>query len=106
MIPGTLWIPNVVYHEPSKKFIMWFGSGGSVEIRFQLQPASTINHLSAVFHRCSPPAPPNIRPLISTVAAHQPPPNIRTLPSTAAAHQRHQTIFCTELLGQLFAVLG
>lgn len=28
MITGTLWIPNVIYHEPSKKFIMWFGCGG------------------------------------------------------------------------------
>jgi hypothetical protein len=28
MIAGTLWIPNVIYHEPSQKFIMWFGCGG------------------------------------------------------------------------------
>ena len=25
---GTLWIPNVIYHAPSQRFIMWFGSGG------------------------------------------------------------------------------
>ena len=24
---GTLWIPNVIYHEQRKLFIMWYGSG-------------------------------------------------------------------------------
>ena len=28
MIQGTLWIPNVIYVEQSKRFVMWFGSGG------------------------------------------------------------------------------
>ena len=28
MIGGTLWIPNVIYHKATQKFIMWFGSGG------------------------------------------------------------------------------
>lgn len=28
MVEGTLWIPNVVYHEPTRRFIMWYGSGG------------------------------------------------------------------------------
>jgi hypothetical protein len=28
MVSGTLWIPNVIYHEPTRKFIMWFGAGG------------------------------------------------------------------------------
>ncbi len=28
MVAGTLWIPNVIYHESSKQFIMWYGSGG------------------------------------------------------------------------------
>lgn len=25
---GTLWIPNVVFHAPTKRFIMWYGAGG------------------------------------------------------------------------------
>ena len=28
MVQGTLWIPNVMYHAATQKFIMWFGSGG------------------------------------------------------------------------------
>ena len=28
MVGGTLWIPNVIYHAPSRRFIMWYGSGG------------------------------------------------------------------------------
>ena len=28
MIPGTLWIPNVVFVEKMQTFVMWFGSGG------------------------------------------------------------------------------
>ena len=28
MVAGTLWIPNVIYDAPSKRFIMWFGCGG------------------------------------------------------------------------------
>ena len=27
-VGGTLWIPNVIYHPPSNRFIMWFGAGG------------------------------------------------------------------------------
>ena len=27
-VPGTLWIPRVVFHEPSQRFILWFGAGG------------------------------------------------------------------------------
>lgn len=28
MAPGTLWIPQVVFHEQTQRFIMWYGSGG------------------------------------------------------------------------------
>ena len=28
MVNGTLWIPNVIYHKPSARFIMWYGAGG------------------------------------------------------------------------------
>ena len=28
MVSGTLWIPNVIYHAATRRFIMWFGSGG------------------------------------------------------------------------------
>ena len=28
MVGGTLWIPNVIYHEPTETFVMWYGSGG------------------------------------------------------------------------------
>ena len=28
-VSGTLWIPNVIYHEASKRFILWFGAGGA-----------------------------------------------------------------------------
>ena len=27
-VPNTLWIPNVKYHAPTKRFVMWFGAGG------------------------------------------------------------------------------
>jgi len=27
MVPGTLWIPNVIYHAKTQRFIMWFGAG-------------------------------------------------------------------------------
>lgn len=26
-VPGTLWIPNVIWHEPTSRFILWYGSG-------------------------------------------------------------------------------
>eukprot|EP00937_MAST-01D_sp_MAST-1D-sp2_P004462 g4462.t1 len=28
MVTGTLWIPNVQWHAPTSRFIMWFGNGG------------------------------------------------------------------------------
>eukprot|EP00039_Didymoeca_costata_P022265 m.4160 g.4160 ORF g.4160 m.4160 type:complete len:369 (-) comp2909_c0_seq1:32-1138(-) len=28
MVKGTLWIPNVIYHKETQRFIMWYGSGG------------------------------------------------------------------------------
>ena len=27
-VGGTLWIPNVIYHAASKRFVLWFGAGG------------------------------------------------------------------------------
>jgi hypothetical protein len=27
-VGGTLWIPNVIWHKPSQRFVMWYGSGG------------------------------------------------------------------------------
>jgi hypothetical protein len=57
MIPGTLWIPNVVYHEPTKKFIMWFGSGGSVDIR-PLSSTAVAHQHHQISARCLPPLQP------------------------------------------------
>lgn len=27
MVAGTLWVPNVIYHKETNRFIMWYGSG-------------------------------------------------------------------------------
>ena len=51
MVGGTLWIPNVIYHEQSKRFIMWYGSGnwGSATSTDGINFKPAVTHFSSRF---------------------------------------------------------
>lgn len=49
MVPGTLWIPNVLYDAPNRRFVLWYGSGvwGTATSECVSSLSDRQNHFSA-----------------------------------------------------------